>query len=298
MGNSSKKKLLLEEIDRNELEIGDLITVRRLASLSSGLWSHQNSISKVTVKTFDEDGKSKEIFRHECEILADLNHTNIIRILGVCSVDKPYRIVFEPVNAEIFLDYLRSRSTPYLQINGTLTKFAAQIASGMNYLHEKHAMIHCDLAARNVLISENFELQVWNFGRAKKLGDREFIVSTDEYAIKWAAPEIIEHGKYSKKSDIWAFGILLMELFTYGRIPFFGKSDDEIRQVISERNYLNTDLKSPYPLPYEIYCKMTNCWKIDPDKRPTFEQLRDFFDKYEVRRHKSFFCGDYNKKDS
>lgn len=120
---------------------------------------------------------------------------------------------------------------------------AAQIAAGMAYL-ESQNYIHRDLAARNVLVGDNNIVKIADFGLARYVFQQKNcyhilihiiihfrLIKEDEYEarvgarfpIKWTAPEAANYSKFSIKSDVWSFGILLTELVTYGRIPYPGK---------------------------------------------------------------------------
>lgn len=87
----------------------------------------------------------------------------------------------------------------------------------MSYLEEK-GIVHRDLAASNVLISKDNVAKVSDFGLAKKIMDDSR--NGVRIRIKWTAPEAIRDRLYSNKSDMWSFGILLWEMFSYGRVPY------------------------------------------------------------------------------
>lgn len=100
---------------------------------------------------------------------------------------------------------------------------AAQIAAGMAYL-ESQNYIHRDLAARNVLVAELNVVKIADFGLARLIKEDEYEARVGaRFPIKWTAPEAANYSKFSIKSDVWSFGILLTELVTYGRIPYPGK---------------------------------------------------------------------------
>lgn len=131
----------------------------------------------------------------------------------------------------------------------SLIDMATQVTDGMSYLEEQKS-IHRDLAARNVLVGEDYICKVADFGLARlvkvrwstgscvssvgwieftALEDKMFFVQEPFYIseekkipYKWSAPEAISHGKFSIKSDVWSFGVLLYEIMTYGSVPYPG----------------------------------------------------------------------------
>ena len=189
----------------------------------------------------------------------------------------------------------------YLQGKGRTLKLpqlidmAAQIASGMAYL-ETQNYIHRDLAARNVLVGENNIVKIADFGLARLIKEDEYEARVGaRFPIKWTAPEAANYSKFSIKSDVWSFGILLTELVTYGRIPypggfpllfellsmnhltFSGMTNAEVLLQV-EHGYR---MQAPQGCPSQLYDIMTECWLKDPMKRPTFEtlqwKLEDFY---------------------
>ena len=100
---------------------------------------------------------------------------------------------------------------------------------------ERRGLIHRDLAARNVLLGENLITKVADFGLARVIVDNEYSAHQGaRFPVKWTAPEAISFGKFTVKSDVWSFGILLMELFTFGQVPYPGKKFDFIEKRMNE----------------------------------------------------------------
>ncbi|KAJ8287420.1 hypothetical protein COCON_G00000790 [Conger conger] len=174
------------------------------------------------------------------------------------------------------VDFLKTSEGARLSIK-TLIDMASQVAEGMAFIEQKN-YIHRDLRAANILVSEELICKIADFGLARLIEDNEYTAREGaKFPIKWTAPEAINYGTFSIKSDVWSFGILLTEIVTYGRIPYPGMTNPEVIQNL-ERGYR---MPQPEHCPDELYTIMNQCWQEAPEKRPTFEFLRalmeDFF---------------------
>jgi fyn-related kinase len=119
---------------------------------------------------------------------------------------------------------------------------------------------------------------VADFGLARVIDEDIYEAQTGaKFPIKWTAPEAALYNRFSIKSDVWSFGVMLTELVTYGRIPYPGMSNAEVLQQL-ERGYR---MPCPPNTPESLYQIMLDCWKRNPADRPTFEalqwRLEDFF---------------------
>lgn len=227
-----------------------------------------------------------------------LRHPKLIQLYAVCTLEEPIYIITELMKNGSLLEYLKGKGRN-LKLP-QLIDMAAQIASGMAYLeHENY--IHRDLAARNVLVGENNIVKIADFGLARLIREDEYEARLGaRFPIKWTAPEAANYSKFSIKSDVWSFGILLTELVTYGRNPYPGWSQLTMRickfrlfhmlfcfiPAMSNAEVLKQvtgghRMQAPPGCPNQLYEIMLECWNADPLKRPTFEtlqwKLEDFY---------------------
>ncbi|XP_066591720.1 vascular endothelial growth factor receptor 1 isoform X2 [Prorops nasuta] len=153
-----------------------------------------------------------------------------------------------------------------------LLSWAFQVARGMEYLSQRR-VLHGDLAARNILLSENNVVKICDFGLAKTMyKDDNYKKKGDApLPIKWMAIESIRDKVFSTQSDIWSFGIVLWEFFTLAETPYPGLTAEKQYQKLIEGHRM----EQPQYATNEVYNIMLQCWKAKPALRPSFTQLVD-----------------------
>ena len=199
-----------------------------------------------------------------------------LQLYAVCTQEEPIYIVTELMRHGSLLEYLKGEGKD-LKLP-ELIDMGAQVAAGMAYL-ERMNYIHRDLAARNILVGEGNICKVADFGLARLIEDDEYNAHQGaKFPIKWTAPEAALYQKFTIKSDVWSFGVLLVELVTHGRNPYPGMTNAEVLAQV-ERGYR---MPQPMNTPDALYQIMLDCWKKNEWERPTFDYLQSILEDYFV----------------
>ncbi|XP_030434153.1 NT-3 growth factor receptor isoform X3 [Gopherus evgoodei] len=263
----------------------------------------------VAVKALkDPTLAARKDFQREAELLTNLQHEHIVKFYGVCGDGDPLIMVFEYMKHGDLNKFLRAHGPDAMilvdgqprQAKGELglsqmLHIASQIASGMVYLASQH-FVHRDLATRNCLVGANLLVKIGDFGMSRD------VYSTDYYRegphpkgqcsaawqrqrlarpaaktvgghtmlpIRWMPPESIMYRKFTTESDVWSFGVILWEIFTYGKQPWFQLSNTEVIECITQGRVL----ERPRVCPKEVYDIMLGCWQREPQQRLNIKEI-------------------------
>ncbi|XP_038560046.1 neurotrophic tyrosine kinase, receptor, type 2a isoform X3 [Micropterus salmoides] len=239
----------------------------------------------VAVKTLKEASENaRKDFHREAELLTNLQHEHIVTFYGVCVESDPLIMVFEYMKHGDLNKFLRAHGPDaVLMAEGQTTRpveltqsqmlhIAQQIASGMVYLASQH-FVHRDLATRNCLVGENLLVKIGDFGMSRD------VYSTDYYRvgvgghtmlpIRWMPPESIMYRKFTTESDVWSLGVVLWEIFTYGKQPWYQLSNNEVIECITQGRVL----QRPRTCPKEVYDLMLGCWQREPHTRLNIKEI-------------------------
>ncbi|XP_065905172.1 tyrosine-protein kinase Fer-like isoform X2 [Dysidea avara] len=222
---------------------------------------------RVCVKRCSSDSSNKESFLNEAAVLKQLNHHNIVKLLGMYADTETLYIVTESLPGGNFLYFLQKRETkltPY-----QLLRFSLDAAQGMEcVISQKY--IHRDLAARSCWVDRN--LKISGFGLCRKAEDGHCPLTLDDKQIpaKWTAPEVFSTYQFTGACDVWSYGVLLFEIYSSGSPPYVGMKNAQAREFVEQGHRMDAPEGTPKEVYDEIMCK---CWLSEPEKRPTFSEI-------------------------
>ncbi|MEQ2171805.1 hypothetical protein GOODEAATRI_014416, partial [Goodea atripinnis] len=220
-----------------------------LLSKAKGIEENEAELVVLVKSLQSRDEQLQSDFRREAEMFAKLSHPNVVRLLGLCREADPHYMILE------YYD---------------LVSICAQVAHGMEHL-SNHRFVHKDLAARNCLISSQRRIKVSSLSLSKDVYNSEYYHYRQAWIpLRWLPTESVFEDDYSTKSDVWAFGVLMWEVFSLGEMPHSKLSDDDVLEGLKMGK-----LKLPAPdgCPSKIYKLMVRCWAPGLKERPSFTDI-------------------------
>ncbi|XP_044003016.1 activated Cdc42 kinase-like isoform X6 [Aphidius gifuensis] len=245
--------------------------------VQQGVWTNDGERIQVAIKCLSRERMQNNPieFLKEAAIMHAIDHEHIVRLYGVVLDTNSLMLVTELAPLRSLLECLKEPSLRASFPVLSLCDFSIQISDGMQYLEAKR-LIHRDLAARNILVFSKNKVKISDFGLSRALGVGKDYYQTNfnvnlKLPIAWCAPECISYLKFTSASDVWAYGVTLWEMFSYGFQPWAALTGHQILEAIDEPNYQR--LEQPDCCPNDYFLLMQQCWQHEPTKRPKFHEL-------------------------
>ena len=243
---------------------------------------NKNTQQDVMVTCCDKENvETIKAFLVKAHLLCSLSHQNILTVFGVVTTTMPMMIATRLMSNGDLKQFLRNcRPTAQNQREMLDTKALGEIAlhvvNGCEFL-ESRKVVHRALMAENILVGKDHnEICISGLGSMRDISlYEEYVKLTstpdNELDIRWMAPELLMASKtFTIKSDVWAFGVCLWEIWTFAKTPYYGLSTREIKEQIDQGAHLN----KPKECPDFMYWTMKGCWRSTSSARPTFTHLR------------------------
>ena len=242
--------------------------------------NNRDATIQVAVKRLKASAEAhvKQAFEKEIKFMSRLRNENVVRLLGICPYGDMFIIMEYMENGDLN-QFIHKRKLVAVEATPSkrgltakqLTYICSQIAGGMKYLAAFN-FIHRDLATRNCLVGADLKIKIADFGMSRSLYSSDYyrISGRAMLPIRWMANECF-YGKFSEKTDVWAFGVTMWEVFTFSR--------EQPYQDMSDQEVIDDAIKGPDRLlparpnacPAEVYEVMKQCWIDDPDIRTGFK---------------------------
>ncbi|KAL6952462.1 receptor protein-tyrosine kinase [Sarracenia purpurea var. burkii] len=204
--------------------------------------NEKEHVETVAVKRLKRIANEKTLhdFLNEIDITSSFHHPNILTLVGVCPQENtsPPWMIFEYMSFGDLADVLRNsnhefwesgRDLPTLSAEALLS-ISSQIAAGMEYLAAQR-FVHRDLACRNCLVGSSLTVKISDFGMSREVYSCDYykVGGKRMLPIRWMSPEGLSYGKFTVQSDVWAYGVVLWEIYSHGKQPYFGYTNEQVR---------------------------------------------------------------------
>ncbi|XP_019628638.1 PREDICTED: uncharacterized protein LOC109473202 [Branchiostoma belcheri] len=284
-GSIDMELLKEREIDRSRLQGGKLLGEGAFGHVVEATLTQPEEVDVVvTVKKLkdDDDPQARQaLLRETCIMLLCGNHDNVLRLKGICFRDGPLQLVLEYAEHGSLLHLLwtlRAESklnrTVLVKKRHIFENMMVEVCCGLEHLATMR-LVHRDIAARNILICGKGTAKIADFGLARDMyavGYHRQHRGHDLLPLKWMAPEGLKNeARFTHKSDVWSFGVLLWEVAQLGRTPYPGM-EGAGRIYDALQNHFR--LPRPQLCTEERYQLMLKCWKFNEKSRPDATTVR------------------------
>lgn len=280
-----------------DVEIRHILGKGNFGTVNFGRLTHNcDTIKKVkfdiAIKINKTANNGNKEFLEECLLNNKIgDHINIISQYGIVSNENNHLMILEYCGFGALHDYIKSNDLSNLQ----LAKIGHDIAQGMAYLANKH-IVHRDLAARNVLLTDYLLAKVSDFGLARIMNtkqngggdgnDLEYYRMSKEMPIpiRWTSPKSIEYFIFNEHSDMWSYGVTLIELYTKADRPYGTWSNNQVINEIKNGYRLSKPTSMPDNI-YEIVKYSFNPSNTNDKKINSFNDIVNIFNNMEIITH-------------
>ncbi|MBZ3879888.1 Ephrin type-B receptor 6 [Sciurus carolinensis] len=257
---------LAREVDPSYIKIEEVIGAGSFGEVRRGrLQPRGRREQAVAIQALWAGGAEslQMTFLGRAALLGQFQHPNILRLEGVVTKSRPLMVLTELMELGPLDSFLRQREGQFSSLQ--LVAMQRGVAAAMQYL-SSFAFVHRALSARSVLVNSHLVCKVARLGHSPQ---------GTSCLLRWAAPEVIAHGKHTTSSDVWSFGILMWEVMSYGERPYWDMSEQEVLNAIEQE----FRLPPPPGCPPGLHLLMLDTWQKDRGQRPHFDQLVAAFDK-------------------
>lgn len=277
-----------EELIKATNNYGHLLGQGGYGSVYRGVLADDTRIAVKKPKGLDKTDLNKQ-FQHEICIISQVNHKNVVKLLGLCLHTDIPLLVYEFISNGTLFEHIHKTKSNFLRSWKNCLRIAEETASALNYLHSSAdpPIIHRDVKSSNILLDDHHTAKVSDFGASVliPIGQNGLDIAV-QGTLGYLDPEYLTTGNLTAKSDVYSFGVLLVELLT-GQNPCtftrFGERSNLIQYFMSSLQnknlfqILNVEAidRTEREQILEVAKLVMNCLNSCGEKRPTMMEVAE-----------------------
>ncbi|KAL9333021.1 hypothetical protein Peur_073160 [Populus x canadensis] len=212
-------------------------------SVYKGVLADRTVVAVKKSKGMDK-AQMNEDFQHEICVVSQVNHKNVVKLLGLCLETKVPLLVYEFISNGTLFKHIHDKRSQVLASWSNRLRIASEAALALDYLHSlaDPPVIHGDVKSVNILLDDNYTAKVADFGASVLIspGQTNILVTKIQGTFGYLDPEYLMTGNLTEKSDVYSFGVVLVELLT-GEKPNSNAKSGNKRNIIQ---YFNSALEN------------------------------------------------------
>ncbi|MBA0585213.1 hypothetical protein Gorai_015997 [Gossypium raimondii] len=233
------------------------------------------------------DEKNLEQFINEVILLSQINHRNVVKLLGCCLETKVPLLVYEFISNGTLYQLIHEPNEEFPLNWEMRLRITSEIANALSYLHSAASVpiYHRDIKSSNILLDDKYRAKVSDFGTSKSIAlEKTHVTTRVQGTFGYLDPEYFRSSQFTEKSDVYSFGVVLVEVLTGQKPVFSTQSEDEVRSLValfllSMQNdslfeVLDRTVKDGPKTEIEAFAKLAKrCLNLNGKKRPTMKQV-------------------------
>ncbi|KAJ9554261.1 hypothetical protein OSB04_018306 [Centaurea solstitialis] len=285
------KVFTVEELQRatNNYDETRIIGKGGYGTVYKGVLSDKRTVAIKKSKLVDQTESQIEQFVNEVVILSQINHRNVVKLIGCCLETEIPLLVYEFISNGTLSDHIHNESRSLAFTWDIRLKIATGTAGALSYLHSAASVpiIHRDIKPTNILVDDDYVAKIADFGASKLIPmDQTELATMVQGTLGYLDPEYLQTNQLTDKSDVYSFGVLLVELLSGKKALSFDRPENErnlamyflsslkegrVFEVVSEHLLLNEGI-----IPSEIINVSRlaeRCLHVKGDERPTMKEV-------------------------
>ncbi|KAJ9554241.1 hypothetical protein OSB04_018286 [Centaurea solstitialis] len=285
------KVFTIEELKRatNNYDETRIIGKGGYGTVYKGVLSDKTTVAIKKSKLVDQTQAQVEQFINEVVILSQINHRNVVKLIGCCLETQVPLLVYEFVSNGTLSDHIHNESRSLALTWDIRLRIATGAAGALSYLHSAASVpiIHRDIKPANILLDDNYVAKVSDFGASKLIPmDRTELATIVQGTLGYLDPEYLQTNQLTDKSDVYSFGVVLVELLTRKTAISFDRLENErnlamyflsslkegrLFQVLDEHLQLNDG--NTFDEIINVSRLAERCLRVKGDERPTMKEV-------------------------